>query len=176
MPSRYLTLAGKPVIVVGLVCRQRQACTCYRDYCEGLRDSLDLVVIGAWYGQGRKVKWYSPFLLAAYDPETDEYQSVCRCMSGFTDAFYAEVCCSLSVLCCPQDAAASVLPLECCGTCAAVGAVATVLPQNAVTTVLHFTSCCNRAALRMLLQLCCLGMHPSCYGEHINTHLSQRTK
>lgn len=61
-----------------------------RDYCEGLRDSLDLVVIGAWQGQGRKVKWFSPFLLAAYDPDTEEYQSVCRCMSGYTDAFYAE--------------------------------------------------------------------------------------
>ncbi|GFH06321.1 DNA ligase [Haematococcus lacustris] len=25
------------------------------DYCEGLRDTLDLVVIGAWHGSGRKV-------------------------------------------------------------------------------------------------------------------------
>ena len=38
-----------------------------------------------------QVGWYSPFLLAAYDPEAEEFQSVCRCMSGFTDAFYAEV-------------------------------------------------------------------------------------
>lgn len=75
----------------------RYKCFC-RDYCEGLRDSLDLVVIGAWQGQGRKVNWYSPFLLAAYDPETEEYQSVCRCMSGFTDAFYAEVLLLLIVL------------------------------------------------------------------------------
>lgn len=70
------------------VCRHSLSC---RDYCEGLRDSLDLVVIGAWQGQGRKVKWFSPFLLAAWDPEAEEYQSVCRCMSGFTDAFYADV-------------------------------------------------------------------------------------
>ena len=62
-----------------------------RDYCEELRDSLDLVPIGAWHGNGRKVGWYSPFLLAAYDPDTEEFQSVCRCMSGYTDAFYAEV-------------------------------------------------------------------------------------
>ncbi|KAK9865080.1 hypothetical protein WJX84_011403 [Apatococcus fuscideae] len=61
-----------------------------RDYCEGLRDSLDLVPIGAWYGQGRKVNWFSPFLMAAWDPEREEFQSVCRCMSGFTDVFYAE--------------------------------------------------------------------------------------
>ena len=26
-----------------------------RDYCEGLHDTLDLVVIGAWHGNGRKV-------------------------------------------------------------------------------------------------------------------------
>ena len=62
-----------------------------RDYCEELRDSLDLVPIGAWHGNGRKVGWFSPFLLAAYDPDTEEFQSVCRCMSGYTDAFYAEV-------------------------------------------------------------------------------------
>ena len=24
------------------------------DYCEGLHDTLDLVVIGAWWGNGRK--------------------------------------------------------------------------------------------------------------------------
>jgi DNA ligase-1 len=52
---------------------------------------LDLVPIAAWYGNGRKAGWFSPFLLAAYDPDTETYASVCRCMSGFTDAFYAEV-------------------------------------------------------------------------------------
>lgn len=62
-----------------------------RDYCEGLRDSLDLVPIGAWHGNGRKAGWMSPFLLAAYDPDSETYQSVCRCISGFSDAFYAEV-------------------------------------------------------------------------------------
>lgn len=61
-----------------------------RDYCEELRDSLDLVPIGAWHGNGRKVGWYSPFLLAAWDPDAEEFQSVCRCMSGFSDAFYAQ--------------------------------------------------------------------------------------
>ena len=59
-----------------------------RDYCEGLHDTLELVVIGAWQGQGRKVKWYSPFLLAAYDPDTETLQTVCRCLSGFSDEFY----------------------------------------------------------------------------------------
>ncbi|XP_024532635.1 DNA ligase 6 isoform X2 [Selaginella moellendorffii] len=40
-----------------------------RDYVEGLSDSLDLVPIGAWYGNGRKAGWHSPFLLACYDPD-----------------------------------------------------------------------------------------------------------
>ncbi|GMH43726.1 hypothetical protein BSKO_11648 [Bryopsis sp. KO-2023] len=66
------------------------------DYCEGLHDSLDVVPIGAWRGQGRKVKWYSPFLLAIWDPETEEFQSICRCMSGFSDAFYEEATARLS--------------------------------------------------------------------------------
>ena len=47
--------------------------------------------IGAWHGNGRKVGWLSPFLLAAWDPAAEQFQSVCRCMSGFTDAFYTEV-------------------------------------------------------------------------------------
>ncbi|KAD4888374.1 hypothetical protein E3N88_20447 [Mikania micrantha] len=62
-----------------------------RDYVEGLNDSLDLVPIGAWYGNGRKAGWFSPFLMACYDPDSDEYQSVCRVMSGFSDAFYIEM-------------------------------------------------------------------------------------
>ncbi|KAF3443459.1 hypothetical protein FNV43_RR13141 [Rhamnella rubrinervis] len=62
-----------------------------RDYVEGLNDSLDLVPIGAWHGNERKAGWYSPFLMACYNPDTEEFQSVCRVMSGFSDSFYAEM-------------------------------------------------------------------------------------
>ncbi|KAL6551830.1 DNA ligase 6 [Orobanche gracilis] len=62
-----------------------------RDYVEGLSDSLDLVPIGAWHGNGRKAGWFSPFLMACYNPDTEEYQSVCRVMSGISDAFYTEM-------------------------------------------------------------------------------------
>ncbi|OVA08141.1 DNA repair metallo-beta-lactamase [Macleaya cordata] len=62
-----------------------------RDYMEGLNDSLDLVPIGAWHGNGRKAGWYSPFLMACYNPDSEEFQSVCRVMSGFSDSFYAEM-------------------------------------------------------------------------------------
>ncbi|PPS06221.1 hypothetical protein GOBAR_AA14429 [Gossypium barbadense] len=62
-----------------------------RDYVEGLSDSLDLVPIGAWHGNGRKAGWYSPFLMACYNPDTEDFQSVCRVMSGFSDSFYKEM-------------------------------------------------------------------------------------
>eukprot|EP00927_Polykrikos_kofoidii_P036665 TRINITY_DN30949_c0_g1_i1.p1 TRINITY_DN30949_c0_g1~~TRINITY_DN30949_c0_g1_i1.p1 ORF type:complete len:948 (+),score=151.89 TRINITY_DN30949_c0_g1_i1:25-2844(+) len=60
------------------------------DYIEGMGDSLDLVPIGGWHGLGRKARWISPFLLACWDPETESLQSVCRVLSGFTDAYYAD--------------------------------------------------------------------------------------
>ncbi|GAA5976630.1 hypothetical protein JCM10908_005575 [Rhodotorula pacifica] len=65
-----------------------------KDYLEGegaISDSLDLVPIAAWWGQGRKAGWWSPFLLAAYDEETGAYTAVTKCLSGFTDAFYKEM-------------------------------------------------------------------------------------
>jgi len=60
------------------------------DYSDSMGDSIDVVPIGAWYGNGRKAGWFSPFLLAVYDPEMEQYQTLCRCMSGFTDEFYKE--------------------------------------------------------------------------------------
>ncbi|KAJ4291322.1 hypothetical protein N0V88_006326 [Collariella sp. IMI 366227] len=48
--------------------------------------TLDLIPIGAWHGQGRKAKWWSPILLARNE-ETGMLEAVCKCMSGFTDAF-----------------------------------------------------------------------------------------
>lgn len=57
---------------------------------EGMGDSLDLVPIGGWRGQGRKKRWVSPWLMATYDARTGTFGSVCRVMSGFTDAFYKE--------------------------------------------------------------------------------------
>merc|ERR1711871_1692413 len=61
-----------------------------KDYLEGCGDSLDLVPIAAWWGNGRKTGWLSPYLMACIDSETGEYQSVCKVMSGFSDKFYKE--------------------------------------------------------------------------------------
>ncbi|KAL7281676.1 hypothetical protein ACG7TL_004993 [Trametes sanguinea] len=59
-----------------------------KDYVVGLGDSLDLVPVGAWHGNGRKAQWWSPILLAVWDPDAQKLVAVCKCMSGFTDAFY----------------------------------------------------------------------------------------
>jgi DNA ligase-1 len=53
-------------------------------------DTLDLIPIGGFYGSGRKSKWWSPFLLAVRNAETGTLEAVTKCMSGFTDKFYAE--------------------------------------------------------------------------------------
>lgn len=53
-------------------------------------DSLDLIPIAGWHGQGRKSQWWSPILLAVRDPESGQLQAVCKCISGFTDKFYKE--------------------------------------------------------------------------------------
>ncbi|KAJ9092045.1 hypothetical protein QFC20_007476 [Naganishia adeliensis] len=62
-----------------------------KDYLEGMGDSLDLVPIGAWWGLGRKAGWYSPILLGLYNPETGALEAVCKCISGFSDAFYKDL-------------------------------------------------------------------------------------
>ncbi|KAL1303176.1 hypothetical protein AAFC00_006602 [Neodothiora populina] len=56
----------------------------------GFAETIDLIPIGAWHGQGRKSKWWSPILLAARNEETGMLEAVTKCMSGFTDAFYKE--------------------------------------------------------------------------------------
>ncbi|KAK0465632.1 ATP-dependent DNA ligase [Desarmillaria tabescens] len=57
----------------------------------GVSDSLDLIPIGAWNGNGRKAKFWSPILLGMWDPSSGCPVAVCKCMSGFTDAFYKDI-------------------------------------------------------------------------------------
>ncbi len=56
-----------------------------RDYRSELTDTLDLVVVGAFYGRGRRAGKYGALLMAAYDPDTDMFYTVCKVGSGFTD-------------------------------------------------------------------------------------------
>lgn len=56
-----------------------------REYRNELGDSLDLVVVGAFYGRGRRTGRYGALLLSAYDDKTDEFPSICKVGTGFTD-------------------------------------------------------------------------------------------
>ena len=57
-----------------------------RDYRTELSDTVDLSVVGALYGRGRRRGVYGALLLAAYDPAADVFRTVCRCGTGFSDA------------------------------------------------------------------------------------------
>ncbi len=56
-----------------------------REYRNELGDSLDLVVIGAFFGRGRRTGRYGTLLLATYDNENDTFPSICKVGTGFTD-------------------------------------------------------------------------------------------
>ena len=58
-----------------------------KDY-NAAADTIDLIPVGGWHGQGRKAKWWSPILLACRNPETGSLEVVTKCISGFTDKFY----------------------------------------------------------------------------------------
>jgi len=56
-----------------------------RDYKSEMTDTVDLVVVGAFHGRGRRAGMYGALLLAAYNPEKDAFQTVTKCGTGFTD-------------------------------------------------------------------------------------------
>jgi DNA ligase-1 len=57
-----------------------------RDYRTELSDTVDLVVVGAFAGRGRRHGVYGALLLAAYDPDADVFRAVSKCGTGFSDA------------------------------------------------------------------------------------------
>ncbi len=56
-----------------------------RDYKSEMIDTVDLVVVGAFYGRGKRGGKLSSLLMAAYDPERDMFPTVCKVATGFTD-------------------------------------------------------------------------------------------
>ena len=56
-----------------------------REYQNDLGDSLDLVVVGACFGRGRRTGKYGTLLLSTYNSENDSFPTICKVGTGFTD-------------------------------------------------------------------------------------------
>jgi DNA ligase-1 len=61
-----------------------------REYQSELADTLDLVIVGALYGRGRRVGKYGALLLAAYDAKADLFRSTTKVGTGFSDESLAK--------------------------------------------------------------------------------------
>ena len=62
-----------------------------REYKSEMQDTVDLAVVGAFAGRGRRGGTYGALLLSAYDQKDDMFKTVCKCGSGFTDEDLAKL-------------------------------------------------------------------------------------
>jgi DNA ligase 1 len=56
-----------------------------REYRSELTDTIDLVIIGAFHGRGRRAGNYGTYLLATYDDKRSVFTSVAKVGTGFSD-------------------------------------------------------------------------------------------
>jgi len=56
-----------------------------------IMETLDLVIIGATWGEGRRAHWLASFLLAVLDPDTGEFLTIGKMGTGFTDEQFKEM-------------------------------------------------------------------------------------
>jgi DNA ligase-1 len=62
-----------------------------RDYKSELTDTLDLVIVGAFAGRGRRAGTYGALLMAAYETESDSFKTVSKLGTGFDDEALAKL-------------------------------------------------------------------------------------
>jgi DNA ligase-1 len=56
-----------------------------------MKDTVDLVIVGAFHGKGKRAGTYGALLLAVYNHETDTFETVTKCGIGFTDENLAKL-------------------------------------------------------------------------------------
>ena len=56
-----------------------------------MTDTVDLVIVGAFHGRGKRAGTYGALLLAAYNPEKDVFETLTKCGTGFTDEDLAKL-------------------------------------------------------------------------------------
>jgi DNA ligase-1 len=61
------------------------------EYVKDIRDTFDLVVVGAFYGKGKRAGSYGALLCAAYNKSKDQFETFCKVGSGFTDKVLSEL-------------------------------------------------------------------------------------
>jgi DNA ligase-1 len=62
-----------------------------RDYKSEMTDTVDLAVVGAFHGRGKRAGTYGALLLATYNPDMDTFETVTKCGTGFTDKDLASI-------------------------------------------------------------------------------------
>lgn len=62
-----------------------------RDYKSEMTDTVDLVVVGAFHGRGKRAGAYGALLLATYNSQKDTFETVTKCGTGFTDKDLAKL-------------------------------------------------------------------------------------
>jgi len=56
-----------------------------REYMKEIRETIDLVIVGAFMGRGLRSGTYGALLCAAYNPKKDRFETVCKVGSGFKE-------------------------------------------------------------------------------------------
>ncbi|MFA5313260.1 MAG: ATP-dependent DNA ligase [Methanomassiliicoccales archaeon] len=62
-----------------------------KEYRSELNDTVDLVVVGAFAGRGKRKGFYGALLMATYNEAEDRFETVSKLGSGFDDAELAEI-------------------------------------------------------------------------------------
>ncbi|KAL7722215.1 DNA ligase [Entamoeba marina] len=73
-----------------------------KDYLNGVGDTVDLVVIGAWKGEGKRKGVYGAYLVGCYNSDDDVFESVTKVGTGFSDEKLKTLYDTLSIIVCKQ--------------------------------------------------------------------------